>query len=222
MMRVKVCGINDAAAFDAAVAAGADWIGFVFFPASPRAVTPAEATRISRRHVGGPARIGLFVSPRDADVQAVLDAIPLDALQIYGAAERVAELRARFGVPVWRAVGVAARAELPRHEASVARFVVEAKAPPEATRPGGNAVSLDWSLLAGWTAPLPWLLAGGLTPDNVATAIRVSRAEAVDVSSGVESAPGQKDPALIRAFVHAAKSARRLAQTGEERSEQGG
>jgi phosphoribosylanthranilate isomerase len=222
VIRVKVCGIRDAAAFDAAMAAGADWVGFVFFPPSPRAVTPAEAAQISRRREGGSARVGLFVSPSDADVAAVLAAIRLDAVQLYGTAERAAELHARFGVPVWRAVGVAARADLPRHEAGVDRFVVEAKAPPGATRPGGNAVSLDWSLLAGWTAPVPWLLAGGLTPDNVATAIRASGAEAVDVSSGVERAPGQKDPALVRAFVHAAKSVRRAAQTGEERAEQAG
>ncbi|MBN9511170.1 MAG: phosphoribosylanthranilate isomerase [Alphaproteobacteria bacterium] len=221
-MGVKVCGIRDAAAFDAAVGAGANWVGFVFFPPSPRAVTPGEAAQISRRREGGPGRVGLFVSPSDADVAAVLDAIPLDALQLYGTAERAAELHARFGLPVWRAVGVAARAGLPGREAGIDRVVVEAKAPPGATRPGGNAVPLDWPLLAGWTAPVPWLLAGGLTPDNVTRAIRASGAEAVDVSSGVERAPGRKDPALIRAFVHAAKSARRAAQTGEERAEQGG
>ena len=206
-MRVKVCGINDAAAFDATVAAGADWIGFVFFPPSPRAVTPARAAALSARHAGGPLRVGLFVDPDDDAVAAALAALRLDVLQLYVGAARAAALRARFGVPVWRAVGVSARADLPGTAEGVDGLVIEPKPPAGATRPGGNAVALDWTLTEGWRAPAPWLLAGGLTPGNVAAAIRASGATAVDVSSGVERARGEKDPALIAAFVAAAKAA---------------
>lgn len=207
MTRVKVCGIASADAFDAAVAAGADWIGFVFFPPSPRAVTPAQAAALSARHAGGPLRVGLFVDPDDAAIAAALAAVRLDVLQLYVDAARAAELRVRFGVPVWRAVGVSTRAELPDTAEGIDGLVIEPKPPPGATRPGGNAVALDWSLPAGWHAPAPWLLAGGLTPETVAAAIRVSGASAVDVSSGVERSPGVKDTALIAAFVAAAKAA---------------
>ena len=207
MIRVKVCGIASAEGFDAAVAAGADWIGFVFFPASPRAVTPAQAAELSARHAGGPQRVGLFVEPRDDDVAAALAAVPFDALQLYVDAPRAAALRARFGVPVWRAVGIASPADLPATTEGADGFVIEPKPPPGATRPGGNAVALDWSLTAGWHAPAPWLLAGGLTVENVAAAIRASGAAAVDVSSGVERARGVKDAGLIAAFVAAAKAA---------------
>jgi phosphoribosylanthranilate isomerase len=207
MTGVKICGITDAEAFDTAVAAGAEWVGFVFFPASPRAITPARAAALSARVAGGPKRVGLFVDPRDEEVAVALATLPLDVLQLYASAPRAAALRARFGVPVWRAVGVTARAELPGAAEGVDGFVIEAKPPPGASRPGGNAIVLDWSILAGWDAPLPWLLAGGLTPENVAGAIHASGARAVDVSSGVERARGVKDPGLIRAFIAAARKA---------------
>ena len=206
-MRIKICGLNDAAGFDAAVAAGADWVGFVFFPASPRHVTPAQAAALSARHGGGPLRVGLFVDPADADVAAALGELKLDVLQLYVPPARAAELRQRFALPVWRAVAVADAAGLPRVAEGVDGYIVEPKPPPGATRPGGNAVSLEWPMLSGWQAPHPWLLAGGLTPDNVADAIRASGATAVDVSSGVERARGVKHPALIHAFVAAARSA---------------
>ncbi len=205
MIRVKICGVNDSTAFDAAVAAGADWIGFVFFPPSPRALTPDAAAVLSGRHAAGPARVGLFVDPGDAEVAAVLAAVRLDALQLYVEPARAAVVREKFGVPVWRAVGVARAADLPVAAEGADGFVIEPKPPAEATRPGGNAIPLDWSLPAGWQAPAPWLLAGGLTPGNVAGAIRASGALAVDVSSGVERSRGVKDPALIRAFVAAAR-----------------
>jgi phosphoribosylanthranilate isomerase len=203
VIRVKICGINDPAARDAALAAGADWFGFVFFAASPRAVTPARAAALAPR---GRACVGLFVAPTDDDVAAALASVPLDVLQVYAGPDRCGALRARFGVPVWRAVGLAAAADLPARADGVDGFVIEAAPPAGATRPGGNAVALDWSILRGWRAPLPWLLAGGLTPGNVAAAIRATGAEAVDVSSGVERARGKKDPDLIRAFVAAAKA----------------
>jgi phosphoribosylanthranilate isomerase len=206
-MRIKICGINSAGAFDAAVAAGADWVGFVFFPPSPRFVTPDMAAELSARHAGGPARVGLFVRPGDAEIEAALARVRLDVLQLYTDEARAAEARRRFGVPVWRAVGVSDRLELPAARAGIDGLVIEPKPPEGATRPGGNAVALDWAMLAGWRPSVPWLLAGGLTADNVAEAVRRSGAEAVDVSSGVESRPGVKEPALIRAFVAAARGA---------------
>jgi phosphoribosylanthranilate isomerase len=206
MTLVKVCGVNDAAAFDAAVETGADFVGFVFFPRSPRYVSPAQAAALSSRHTGGPRRVGLFVEPSDDEIAATLAEVALDALQLYTSAERSAAVRTRSDLPVWRAVGVATRADLPC-EAGADRLLIEAKPPAEATRPGGNAIALDWSLLSGWTAPAPWLLAGGLTPVNVAAAIRATGAPGVDVSSGVERSPGVKDAALIRTFVAAARAA---------------
>lgn len=207
MTRIKICGIASAAAFDTVVATGAAWVGFVFFPPSPRAVTPTQAAALSARHHGGPLRVGLFVDPTEAEIAAALEAVPLDALQLYVAAPRAAELRARFGVPVWHAVGVSARADLPAAAEGIDAFVIEPKPPTGATRPGGNALALDWSLPARWHAPAPWLLAGGLTPENVGAAIRASGATAVDVSSGVERVHGVKDPALIAAFIAAVRAA---------------
>jgi phosphoribosylanthranilate isomerase len=204
VIRVKICGINDRAARDAALAAGADWLGFVFFPASPRAVTPVRAAELA---AGVRSCVGLFVAPTDDEVAAVLAAVPLNVLQIYDEPDRCAALRARFGVPVWRAVGLTTAADLPATAGAVDGFVIEAGPPEGATRPGGNAVAFDWSILRGWRAPLPGLLAGGLTPDNVAAAIRATAAQAVDVSSGVERARGKKDPDLIRAFAAAARVA---------------
>jgi phosphoribosylanthranilate isomerase len=204
-IKVKICGVNARAAFDAAVEAGADWVGFNFFPPSPRHVTPAQAAALSARSPGGPQRVGLFVDPTPEAVAATLDVVQLDILQIYGAPD-LPGLRARFGLPIWHAVGIATADDLPvaSHEADM--LVMEARPPPEATRPGGNAVRFDWSLLCGWTAPAPWILAGGLTVENVAEAIRISGAHAVDVSSGVEWTRGVKDPALIRAFITNARS----------------
>src|SRR5690242_4908328 len=155
-VQVKICGINHALAFDAAVAAGADWVGFVFFPPSPRYVAPRQAAELSARSPGGPQRVGLFVNPAPDLIAATLDVMPLDILQLYGPVD-IAGLRARFGLPIWRAVGVSAVTDLPTSPCGADRLVVEAKPPPEATRPGGNAVSFDWSLLCGWKAPAPWI-----------------------------------------------------------------
>jgi phosphoribosylanthranilate isomerase len=203
--RVKICGINSPAALDAAADAGADWIGYVFFPPSPRAVTPEQAVALDR-HRRGPARVGLFVDPRDDDVAQVLAALPLDVLQLHAGAERAAALRSRFGVPVWHVVGVGAASDLPASASGVDGLLLDAKAPPAATRPGGNALAFDWSLVRGWVSPLPWLLAGGLTPGNVAEAVRVSGAPAVDVSSGVELTRGVKDAGLIRALMQVVRT----------------
>ena len=210
MTLVKICGVNDAAGFDAAVGARADMIGFVFYPASPRAVTPARAAVLSGRASGGPERVGLFVDPEDALLEAVLAALPLDVIQLHGeeTPARAAEIRARFGLPVMKALGVAEPADLARladYAPAVDRFLLDAKPMPGAALPGGNATAFDWRLVAGAAIPRPWLLAGGLTPDNVAEALRQSGAPGVDVSSGVERARGVKDPARIAKFVAAAR-----------------
>jgi phosphoribosylanthranilate isomerase len=207
---VKICGVNDAAGFDAAVAAGADMLGFVFYPPSPRAVAPAVAAGLSARAKGGPLRVGLFVDPEDALIAAVLAALPLGLIQLHGAEDpaRCAAIRARFGLPVMKALGIAGPADLEALAAFapvVDRFLLDAKPPPGAALPGGNAAAFDWRLTAGRTIPRPWLLAGGLTPGTVAEAIRQSGAPGVDVSSGVERARGVKDPARIAAFVAAAR-----------------
>ena len=209
-VEVKICGIRDAEALDAAVAAGADLVGFVFFPPSPRAVTPAQAGALSARHAGGPVRVGLCVDPTDDDLTAALAAVPLGLLQLHGeeTPERAASIRARFGVPVMKALGIGAPADLDAADAFapvVDRFLFDAKPPPGGPLPGGNAQPFEWRLMAGRAIAKPWLLAGGLTPGNVAEAIRIAGAPGVDVSSGVESARGVKDPALIRAFIAAAK-----------------
>ena len=207
MTRVKVCGINTPAAMDAAADAGADWVGFVFYPPSPRAVTPAQAAALSLHRPGGPLRVGLLVHPTDDELARTLDTVALDVLQLHDAPERAAAVRAWFGVPVWHVASVAVRADLPAAAPGVDALLLDAKPPPDAPLPGGNARPFDWTVLHGWPAPAPWLLAGGLTPGNVAEAVRVSGAAAVDVSSGVERARGVKDAGLIREFVAAARGA---------------
>jgi len=207
MARVKICGINDPVALDAAIEGGADWIGFNFFPPSPRYVTPARAKELATRHKDAPARVGLFVNPTEAMIAEVLDEVPLDILQLYDAEDALPALHARFGLPIWRPVGMATMEDLPLGLEGADALLLEAKPPPDATRPGGNAVRFDWTLTRKWHAPGPWLLAGGLDPDNVAEAIRLSGAEAVDVSSGVERSKGGKDPALIEAFIRNARAA---------------
>ncbi len=213
MIRVKICGLNDAPGFDAALGAGADWIGLNFFARSPRAVTVAQAAALAQRRppggplLGGPLLVGLFVEPADDEVARVLDAVPLDILQLYTPPERAAAIAAQAAKPFWYPVAVSARADLPAAMAGAAALLIEGRAPAGASRPGGNASAFDWSLTRGWRAPGPWLLAGGLTAENVAAAIVTAGAAAVDVSSGVESSPGHKDPARIRAFIAAARAA---------------
>jgi phosphoribosylanthranilate isomerase len=205
-VRVKICGINSPIAFDAAIAAGADWVGFVFFRASPRYVTPAQAAALSARSPGGPLRVGLFVDPTPEVVAATREVMHLDILQLYGVVD-LPLLHERLGLPLWRPVGIATADDLPVAANGADMLLMEAKAPSEATRPGGNAVQFDWALLRGWRAPVPWLLAGGLVANNVVDAIRITGARAVDVSSGVETMRGVKDSALIHTFIRNAKSA---------------
>nr|WP_025826085.1 phosphoribosylanthranilate isomerase [Acetobacter persici] len=204
---VKICGLTEGAGFDACVEHGADWVGFVFFDRSPRCVTPEQARSLSARHAGGPVRVGLFVHPDDETLARVLDGVSLDVLQIYASFERAADVSSRFGVPVWLSQPVSARADL--HSgcpAGVERLLIEPKPPASATRPGGNAQQLDWSLMQGWKPSFPWMLAGGLSPENVGQAVTITGAPAVDVSSGVESAPGIKSPEAIARFIRNARS----------------
>jgi phosphoribosylanthranilate isomerase len=207
MIEVKICGMNSEAGFDASIEAAADYIGFVFFQRSPRFVTSRQAASLSARQAGGPRRVGLFVLPELAEIEAVLDAMELDVLQIYGDAASCLNTAETFKLPVWRPVGVKSAADLPQEKGPEAALVIESAAPANASRPGGNAIAMDWAILSSWNAPAPWLLAGGLTADNVAEAIIKSGALAVDVSSGVETLPGVKSPALIKRFIGNARAA---------------
>jgi phosphoribosylanthranilate isomerase len=207
-VRFKVCGLTTEAQVEAAAQAGAGYVGLVFFPRSPRAVTAEWARDLALATPVGVAKVGLFVDASDEAIDAVLERVPLDMIQLHGAEspERVAEVRARWGLPVMKAVGIAGAADLERaraYEGVADQLLLDAKAPAGAVLPGGNGVAFDWGLLSGFQARVPWMLAGGLTPFNVAEAVRVSGARQVDVSSGVESAPGIKDPGLVRAFAQA-------------------
>lgn len=207
-MRVKICGIHDEAGRDAAVAAGAAYVGFVFFAASPRNVSPAAAALLAAGTPPGVAKVALTVDASDEALDALLGIAPIDILQLHGkeTPARVAEVRARFGLPVMKAVGIADEGDLPRI-AEYARvcdqILVDAKASKAAALPGGNGLSFDWRLIAGRRWGVPWMLAGGLTPANAADAARLTGARQLDVSSGVESAPGVKDPVRLRAFMAA-------------------
>ena len=211
-VRVKICGLTDSAGVQGAVAAGAGYVGFVFFPRSPRNVTPEQARALALTVPDGVAKVALVVDADDATLDTILSQVPIDMLQLHGheSPERVAELRARQGLPVMKAVGVADTTDLAQLDsyARVAdQLLVDAKPPRDAALPGGNGLSFDWRLIAGRRWPVPWMLAGGLTPENVAQAIALTGAWQVDVSSGVESAPGVKDSARMAAFVAAATGA---------------
>ncbi|NIZ10276.1 phosphoribosylanthranilate isomerase [Pseudooceanicola sp. HF7] len=207
--RVKICGLGRPEDVEAAAEAGASYGGFVFFAKSPRNISVEAARALAVEAPIGFAKVALMVNPDDALLEAVNSAVPLDMIQLHGkeSPERVAEVRARTGLPVMKALGVAGEEDLAQialYETVADQLLVDAKAPKGAALPGGNGLSFDWRLIAGRSWKCPWMLAGGLTPDNVAEAIRLTGANQVDVSSGVESAPGVKDPALIRAFTKAA------------------
>ncbi len=214
-IRVKICGLTTAAAVAAAAEAGARYVGFVFFARSPRNLSFEAAAELTAAVPVGLCKVALTVDAEDAFLDRLTEAVPLDMLQLHGreSPERVAEVKARYGLPVMKAIGVAGAADMAAIDAysDVAdQLLIDAKPPAGADLPGGNGLMFDWQLLAGrkyWRRP--WMLAGGLTPANVAEAVRVTGARQVDVSSGVESAPGVKDARLIRAFVEAAAEARR-------------
>jgi len=208
---IKICGLSSAETLEAAIAGRADYAGLNFYPPSPRHVTPAQAARLATQAHGRIKCVGVFVDPDDALLTKVLAAVQLDALQFHGAEspERMAQARLRFDLPVWKALPIASRADLEQVNrfADAADFVLLDAKTPKGMLPGGMGLSFDWSLLADWKAPLPWGLAGGLNPANIAQAIAATGAPLVDCSSGVETAPGIKDTALIAAFCQAARSA---------------
>jgi phosphoribosylanthranilate isomerase len=211
----KICGVSDRAAIDAAVAGGARYVGFVFFPRSPRHVTPLQAAELSVMLPDRVIPVALAVDPDDALVSEIDAVAGISMFQLHGGEtpDRVAAIKAKTGKPVMKAVKVSEAADLDAANAytDIADMLLfDAKPPPEMKNalPGGNALSFDWTILAGRDWPVPWMLSGGLDPDNVADAIRVSGATAVDISSGVESAPGVKDPRLISAFLKAVNAAR--------------
>ena len=212
---VKICGLTSPQGVAAAVSAGARYLGFVFFAKSPRHVTPEQAAALAAEVPLGIAKVGLFVNPDDALLQTVLAQVPLDMIQLHGSESpaRVTEVRALTGLPVMKAVGLSGPEDLDAlwdYGLVADMLLVDAKAPKDAALPGGNGLAFDWRLLVGRKFLTPWMLAGGLTPDNVAEAVRLTGARIVDVSSGVESAPGEKDGALIRDFVAAAADVPRL------------
>lgn len=209
MAQVKICGLSDPASVDAAIKAGATYLGFVFFPKSPRAVTPEQAAALMADVPVGIAKVGLFVNPSDAQLVTTLAAAPLDVIQLHGqeSVDRVAQVKELTGLPVMKAIGISGPEDLPAlidYGLVADMLLVDAKAPKDAALPGGNGLAFDWRLLVGRKWLRPWLLAGGLTPGNVAEAIRLTGARGVDVSSGVESEPGIKDANLIRSFINAA------------------
>lgn len=209
-VEVKICGLTDEDSIDAALEAGADYLGLVFFDKSPRLVSPNRAAELTQ-FIDDAQLVGLFVDADDALLDQVLSQVRLDLLQFHGheTPERIEQVRQEFAVPVMKVIPVAQAVDLALVDtyAQVAdRLLFDAKAPPGSALPGGNAQCFDWQVLAGFRSALPWMLAGGLTADNVAQAIRATGARAVDVSSGVESAPGVKDPAKIAAFIRAAKA----------------
>jgi phosphoribosylanthranilate isomerase len=207
---VKICGLSEPSGVAAAIAGGADFLGFVFYGPSPRNVAAARVAELCRAIPAGIARVGLFVDADDATIEAVLAAAPLDLLQLHGSESpaRVAAVKRRFGRPVMKALPIGDPADVAAAEPYLAvadRLLFDARPPRHpGTRPGGNGLVFDWRLIAARRWDLPWMLSGGLTAGNVAEAARLTGAPAVDVSSGVESAPGLKDAAKIAAFLAAA------------------
>jgi phosphoribosylanthranilate isomerase len=216
--KVKICGLRTEAALEAALAAGADYVGLVFFPPSPRNLSPEAARPLAAKARGRARIVALMVDPDDALLDAVVGAVDPDLLQLHGdeSPERVAEVRRRWAKPLMKAIKVetAQDAELALGYRGAADLILfDARAPKDATRPGGNGAAFDWSALADVKDKVAYMLSGGLTPDTVAEAIRVTGAAIVDVSSGVETRPGEKDPELIRRFLRAAKTANQGAWT---------
>jgi phosphoribosylanthranilate isomerase len=209
---VKICGLATPEALDVALDEGADMVGFVFFPPSPRHIS-FEAARVLGEHVRGRAqKVALTVDADDAWFDAIVQSLRPDVLQLHGKerAARVTALKQRFGLPAMKAVPIAQKDDLAlaaNYIAVADRILFDARAPKDATRPGGLGKAFDWRLLKNLVLGVPFMLSGGLDAGNVAEALRVTKAPGVDVSSGVECAPGEKDPGKIRAFIRAARKA---------------
>jgi phosphoribosylanthranilate isomerase len=212
---VKICGLKTPEALDAALEAGADMVGFVFFPPSPRNLGLQAARGLGERVKGRARKVALSVDATDAELAAVIEALQPDMLQLHGreAPERVASVRSRYRLPVMKALPIEQKADLApiRIYEKVADWLLfDGRAPRDATRPGGLGKPFDWTLLQNLDLKIPFMLSGGLDPSNVAEALRITRAPAVDVSSGVERAPGEKDPQKIGAFIAAARGAEKM------------
>lgn len=209
--KVKVCGLRRPEDVSAAVDAGASYVGLVFFPKSPRNISVESAAALAISIPPGVAKVGLVVNADDIDLDKITVDVPLDMLQLHGnePPSRVAEIKQRYGLPVMKAVGIADAedlAALTEYGHVADQILVDAKPPRKSELPGGNGLSFDWRLVTGRRWPVPWMLAGGLTSENVAEAIRLTGAAQVDVSSGVEIERGVKDADLIRDFIAAARS----------------
>ncbi|MFW2587943.1 phosphoribosylanthranilate isomerase [Sagittula sp. SSi028] len=212
-IRVKICGITRAEDIESLTRSGAAYVGFNFFPKSPRYVSADQARELALLCQPGLAKVALVVDPDDDLLDEITAKVPLDFIQLHGkeTPQRVSEVRARYGLPVIKAVGLATEEDLEKIDTFMAiadQLLIDAKPPKDAILPGGNGLPFDWRLIAGRRWPKPWLLAGGLTEANVAQAIAMTGANQVDLASAVESAPGIKDAAKIDAFVRAAKSER--------------
>jgi phosphoribosylanthranilate isomerase len=212
---VKICGLSTPEALEAALAAGADMVGFVFFPPSPRHVSLENARVLGRQVRGRAKKVALSVDADDALLANAIDALQPDLLQLHGkeTVARLRDIKKKFGLPVMKAIAVETAADLaalPGYADVAGRILFDARAPKGATRPGGLGAAFDWHLLEKLDLKLPFMVSGGLTAANVAEAVRVTRAGGVDVSSGVERAPGVKDPEMIRAFVGAVRATEEL------------
>jgi len=211
---IKICGLKTPETLESAINAGADWVGFVFFPKSPRHVTLDLAKDLGQIAGIRVKKVALVVDADDAALEAIEKALSPDMLQLHGheSPERVAAIRKRFGHPIIKALGIADATDLEAARAYAPAadwLLLDAKPPKNADLPGGNGVSFDWRLLAGLDLEKPFMVSGGLDPSNVGQAIAISHTAGVDVSSGVETAPGVKDPAKIRSFIEAARAASR-------------
>ena len=206
---IKICGISISATIEAVIKARANYVGFVFYPPSPRHLSPHQAADLAARASGRIAAVGLFVDASDIAIADAVGAAKLQALQLHGSEtpQRAADLRAHHALPVWKVITVASAADIARADAyaGAADLILFDAKTPKGALPGGMGLVFDWTLLGGYRGALPWGLAGGLTADNVAEAVRATRAPLVDTSSGVESAPGVKDVDKIAAFCKAAR-----------------
>jgi phosphoribosylanthranilate isomerase len=212
---VKICGLSTRETLDVALGAGADMVGFVFFPPSPRHLSLETARALGKQARGRAAKVALTVDADDATLSNIVETLQPDLLQLHGkeTIARLRDIKARFGLPVMKVIAVETPADLavlPGFAGVADRILFDARAPKDATRPGGLGAVFDWHVLENLDLKLPFMVSGGLTPDNVAEAVRVTRAGGVDVSSGVESAPGIKDPEMILKFIRAARATEEL------------
>ncbi|MEO0568756.1 MAG: phosphoribosylanthranilate isomerase [Pseudomonadota bacterium] len=209
--KVKICGLTRSSDVQAAVAAGADYLGFNFFEKSPRFVSVDLANELTKLVPPTVVKVALVVDAEDEQLDAIVAHLKFDMLQLHGSesVERVSEIKKRYGLPVIKVLGVADKNDLTKiaaYEEVADQILLDTKPPIDATRPGGNAISFDWNLISGRDWSVPWILAGGLKVDNVAEAIRVTGASQLDLASSVENAPGVKDAGLMEAFINAAKA----------------